>query len=74
MSGPRFEDGFAILHCGRVPVRIGNMSLRGPATFTSVAYRCASDRCRQEFLLVDQHNLNDPASQAVVNELHDSEE
>jgi hypothetical protein len=69
----RFESAFQILHCGVEPVYLGNMSLReAGARFTQVAYRCPA--CLQEFLLVDQINLNTPEGQAAINVLHDAVE
>lgn len=70
----RFESKFYIEHCGMEPKLLGNMSLRGPAAFTSVAYECVNPRCRQRFLLVDTDNINTPAQQAEVNALHDAVE
>lgn len=72
MPALRFEERFEILHCGVTPVLIGNLSLRGPAENTKIAYRCA--RCWQEFTLVDTHVFGTPADLAAVNALHDTEE
>ncbi len=47
---PRFEEGFAIQHCGIEARRLGNLSLReAGARVTAIAYECP--KCYLRFVL-----------------------
>lgn len=64
-KGARFEDEVAIdlRCCGESMVSVGNLSLRGPASCTSLGYECK--KCFRRVMVVDEWWKTDPSLQDV---------